>query len=1820
MKQRFTQLLSLLFVLILAFSGQAARAQTGVLNYQDPIVLYNAAAPPTMPALGTLAKWVKTTRVSYNTDDFKAYIFNDVQFRLKWPKSYTPGADGKTYPLYLFFHGVGEAGTWYDNEFQFAHGGDVHQAAVNNGTYDGFLLYPQSANASGGWNQQQLDAIAQIITNYLIPEQKVDPNRICVNGLSGGGDATWQFSETHPTLSACFIPMSAANISDEQYNNTLKFTPIWLFQGGLDTSPDPSTTQQVVNAYLNVGSDLKYTIFPNDGHDTWDDTWRQTDYFPFMLRAHQANPWVLTGKNQFCPSDVVSATIGVVGGFTSYQWRKNGTVIPGANSNTLSVTTVGTYDCAIERGTTWSVFSPTPMVISIKAPTVSPNIQVNGLASSVLPAPDGSTSVSLMVPTGYTSYTWERVDSPAGHPTILSNTTNILTGATPGQYAVEVTEQFGCSSSFSNPFTVEKSSGPTPPQAPTNLLATTISKTQINLTWNENAGQPNPETNFEIYQGASTGGPFKLIGFSNAGVDNYSITGLNPKTTYFYIVRAVNATAGSATAGPSSAQTQADNTPPTAAGNLRTGLIAKTSVQLIWDPATDDVGITNYDIYVNGNKAYTVGNIDTFTVYNLVNGQNYSFTIKARDFAGNIGPFSNQVASVAQFNGLNYKYYSGTWNNLPDFNSLTPLASGTVTNVNLNNALSTVDYGFLWTGFINVPVTGQYTFQTSSDDGSALYIDVPYSNAAVKTVNNDGLHGTQSANSTTMTLTAGVHTFAATYFQNGGGVAMQVLWQTPQTGGQFVPIPDNAFTQGITAPGAAPTPPSSLTATAASAKKINLTWQDNSSNETGFQIFRSTSATSGFAVIATVKPNRTTYSDSSLNASTTYYYKIQAINQYGSSKFNAQDSSALNYALYTNYTANDLGAIATSTPAATGTATNFTLGVTSQTQNFALRFNGFINIPTTDTYTFWLNSDDGSNMLIDGTLLVNDDGLHAPQDASGSKTLTAGRHSIQVNFFQQGGGQTLTASYGNSHFGRTTIPDSLLIIPPTSATTQALPALPADPSGLAGASQGPTHAGLTWTNNATNATGFEVWRSPISNTNYILAATLPVVSSYTDSGLLNNTLYFYKVRAINEGGVSNFSNEISLTTSNQAVTTVTLTPVTNQAMVNDTTLTLSLSAGSSSVGAAITFTAANLPVFATLTDNHNGTASFALAPNSAQLGTYSNIILKATDAFGGSMSDTFSVTVGGRNLKTVQVTMNVSNNPVSLTGWNSMNVNGAVAGTNVTNFKDVTGAATTEGISLTSSWDGAYATGMNTGNNSGIYPDLVLRNFYFGSTFNNYNFKVTGLSSSKKYALVFFAGYPWGPSDVATYGNMITNYTVGSQTVTLNVANNISNTVQLSGLSPDATGAITVTINKPIGSAYCLISDLQILSYDAPVSVAALIPPSNLTANGATANSINLNWTNSPDTRTGLEVWRSTNPGGTFTQLATVAGNATTYTDASLPSNSTYFYEVREVVNTTSFSNFSNIAGGSTIQYTVNLSLNSQTTGAQAAPWNDVNFLLSNGSTVPNLIDMNSNQTGINFNVKTTFTSFNDQLGLTTGNNSGVVPDNVMKVFYYNSQGDTARVSVSGLPRNQVFNFGFYAGTNFSNTNTVGIYQIGSQAVQLNALNNTTNMVFINGVKPDSTGTVNITFYASGNSAYVMWNSLTIQGMPSPDVIAADSAGTSGTIATGQKNSEVGSATAATFNASSLSSQFGTGPRAFPNPFSDIVTVQFDLPQNTGKFSLVVVDITGRILRKEDFSNQPAGTFIHQMNLGSLNKGVYFIQAYGLPGDKPASFRLIKVK
>lgn len=114
------------------------------------------------------------------------------------------------------------------------------------------------------------------------------------------------------------------------------------------------------------------------------------------------------------------------------------------------------------------------------------------------------------------------------------------------------------------------------------------------------------------------------------------------------------------------------------------------------------------------------------------------------------------------------------------------------------------------------------------------------------------------------------------------------------------------------------------------------------------------------------------------------------------------------------------------TPAAEGTVDNFDTTPRDRNDFFAFRFTGYIEVPANGGYTFYTNSDDGSQLYIGDTLVVDNDGLHGMQERSGFISLKAGKHAITVIFFEKDGAEDLIVSYAAQGIPKTQIPNSVL--------------------------------------------------------------------------------------------------------------------------------------------------------------------------------------------------------------------------------------------------------------------------------------------------------------------------------------------------------------------------------------------------------------------------------------------------------------------------------------------------------------------------------------------------------------------------------------------------------------------------------------------------------------------------------------------------------------------------------------------------------------------------------------------------------------------------
>ncbi len=110
-----------------------------------------------------------------------------------------------------------------------------------------------------------------------------------------------------------------------------------------------------------------------------------------------------------------------------------------------------------------------------------------------------------------------------------------------------------------------------------------------------------------------------------------------------------------------------------------------------------------------------------------------------------------------------------------------------------------------------------------------------------------------------------------------------------------------------------------------------------------------------------------------------------------------------------------------------GVGKNFNLEVKSADgERYGYEFRGFIKVPETAVYQFSTASDDGSILLIDNEMVVDNDGLHGTKKITGMVPLQAGLHEIMVRYFESVGGDELKVYWTSDKIAEQQIPDGVL--------------------------------------------------------------------------------------------------------------------------------------------------------------------------------------------------------------------------------------------------------------------------------------------------------------------------------------------------------------------------------------------------------------------------------------------------------------------------------------------------------------------------------------------------------------------------------------------------------------------------------------------------------------------------------------------------------------------------------------------------------------------------------------------------------------------------
>jgi arylsulfatase A-like enzyme len=150
------------------------------------------------------------------------------------------------------------------------------------------------------------------------------------------------------------------------------------------------------------------------------------------------------------------------------------------------------------------------------------------------------------------------------------------------------------------------------------------------------------------------------------------------------------------------------------------------------------------------------------------------------------------------------------------------------------------------------------------------------------------------------------------------------------------------------------------------------------------------------------------------------------------------------------------------TPDASGILSSVDLSIAPAVSEFGIQFSGYLDIPTTGDYTFYLTSDSGSNLRIHDALVIDDDYTHTGAEVSGTIKLAAGKHPYTLAYRNAGRTAALNFQYAGPSIAKQVVPSARFALPSGSPETVSTDSLLDDPSWVADPINGGTSAANQW--------------------------------------------------------------------------------------------------------------------------------------------------------------------------------------------------------------------------------------------------------------------------------------------------------------------------------------------------------------------------------------------------------------------------------------------------------------------------------------------------------------------------------------------------------------------------------------------------------------------------------------------------------------------------------------------------------------------------------------------------------------------------------------
>lgn len=198
-----------------------------------------------------------------------------MRYLLYKPEDYAAGSE--PWPLIVFLHGRGERG----DDLSLVEREALPWLLKSLRSFPFLVVSPQCPSGHA-WSVETLgELLVEVLQLY-----RVDTGRVSVMGLSDGATAALNLAASDPGRFAAAVAIAPQGGPADPCR--LRTVPVWIFHNSGDKRIPVGRSRKLARALEACGGEVQLTVYPQEGHDAWTDTFGREDLYAWLLKQHRS--------------------------------------------------------------------------------------------------------------------------------------------------------------------------------------------------------------------------------------------------------------------------------------------------------------------------------------------------------------------------------------------------------------------------------------------------------------------------------------------------------------------------------------------------------------------------------------------------------------------------------------------------------------------------------------------------------------------------------------------------------------------------------------------------------------------------------------------------------------------------------------------------------------------------------------------------------------------------------------------------------------------------------------------------------------------------------------------------------------------------------------------------------------------------------------------------------------------------------------------------------------------------------------------------------------------------------------------------------------------------------------------------------------------------------------------------------------------------------------------------------------------------------------------------------------------------------------------